>query len=489
MKNITFLSLFALLSHTNLLGNSFTYDRLTMVFPSEISEVSRTEKGLELVHESYKDVARVVVYPSIALPIVDFQARLDKISKTLNKGWTEEKNLLRQKGETSKGYGFAIYSQLMNAPEGKRLRILMGVATGCNIQVVSIYSVKEDAAKVLIQILSKALDQAEINFPKSKTVSSFSGSTQQDHILHLQYKVLNQMKKVDENRANDIGYEYLAKDQKTKLIVRINLQSLIPSDGNESIARWLTAANFGQSNRKRESSWDLAETKDYQLPNGQLITFVGIREKYRGNYITTKVGYMVYGPSWSAFIAVGIEYSDSKEYQYLEKLLFDEMMPLLESIAASVTWSSSPTMDQTSTQYLIKKKKYRYHYEYLSTGEMTFSSEKNENWDFYSDGTCTYKSDSFSAAISTFTNMDGSHAGNAASSLEKGMQGDAWFRVIKHGGQSFIAVQFKNGYSTLNLVEIHKKGEISDQKFTGLSINGKIEGNYYKGKDYHYREE
>jgi hypothetical protein len=487
MKKIMLLPFLFALGHGYLQGNTINYDRLSFTMPSQVSEVSRTEQALILSHSTYKNQAQIIIYPSVRLPIVDFQGKLDRIAKTLNKGWTEEKNLLSQMGYTSQGHALAVRSQLMNTPKGKFLRILMGVSTGSNIQVAAIYSSDEGAAKALIGILTQALDKAQVVFPKGNAAPT-SGPTREEHILQMHYDVPRNTAAAEAEKVSDLGYAYTSKDNSTEVIFRVNLQSTIAPDAQEALGRWLTFADFGQSKRARKSTWDLVETKDYQLPNGQRITRLGIREKYRGTYVTSKVGYMVYGKGWSVFIGTGVEY-DRSEYQRREQILAKELMPMLEGIAASVSWKSEPRPNQQLTQYLINKKTYRYSFHYLSTGSMTFSSDKKESWDFYSDRTCKYDSDSFTGAISTELGLDGvTPSGNVYSSLEKNMKGDAWFQVISYQGVNVLQVQFKNYYTSLHLLEVDKSGQIHDQRFKGLAIDGKIEGVYHKGNGYYYRE-
>ncbi|MEK7485289.1 MAG: hypothetical protein AABZ60_13265 [Planctomycetota bacterium] len=152
-----------------------------------------------------------------------------------------------------------------------------------------------------------------------------------------------------------------------------------------------------------------------------------------------------------------------------------------------------PQLQPEWTSWLIRKKSYRYFYEWSTGGPsgMWVVSNKETSWSFLPDQTCELVSDSYFSASNTFHDnpLNSSDITGFMNSTTEGNnqkdQGKNRFEVRGASAQDlWLVVYHKTGRSTFHRLEPKTKKKWSIYEPEGLAIDDQIEGTYESGDGY-----
>ncbi|MBE7439603.1 MAG: hypothetical protein HS115_14190 [Spirochaetales bacterium] len=130
---------------------------------------------------------------------------------------------------------------------------------------------------------------------------------------------------------------------------------------------------------------------------------------------------------------------------------FAQIVQLLASAAASLSWTGEGNLDQEKINWLTTKKTLRYSNERsASSGSMTAFFSKQASWDFHNDRTANYKIESLNTFLDVSTNAYGrpDHSSGSGESNARGNRAD--FEVRQKGNRHYLILRFANGSGSVH---------------------------------------
>lgn len=168
----------------------------------------------------------------------------------------------------------------------------------------------------------------------------------------------------------------------------------------------------------------------------------------------------------------------------------DDVGQALLAVALHASPTEWPAIDEAAAARLAAKGTWSYstrwsHVSGSFPSAFTASGSSHETWTFRADGTCTLESDDFMGFSAQHESAAPGHAGQlggvSTGLLDEpaGRRERRW--EVRAGAPALLVLHAPDGLVSAHALEFERAGTYGKQSFTGLAIDGRVEGSYSSG--------
>lgn len=447
-----------------------------------LTEAKENATSRDLIPTKFKGKALLKVFnPVTAKDAKSLQDHLAQAVANINTGRKTLKSFPKGVQSTLEGFPVAIQGEVTEDKKGsKRFTLSFGIAVGKSMQVVTLFALDFKIFQTLAKEVGTLIDKTKVIFPHATPkVRVMVDKAPKVSLFHAEYRCPSYFTPEKSRDRHVKKYSMMVPvagvPKPVPYSVHVALYAAFPENSKSILSNWLLGTDFDLTAGKNDKS-KMNVLTDFKVGN-QRYSVGSLQTIRKRQIISNRYGIMVYGPKWTlclggamgegrAIRSLSLEQKNAVFQTFVKKVV-----PTLFAVAQSVTWSKEKILVRADIRAkLIEKKSYHYHY-YSSSNITKSTIERYRYWTFRPDS-CDSKGNTVLFVAPDY-GREGLSGVVSSQNFER-----AGFRVLEWQKKSVLVVKRGRFFSSLHSVELNKSGEYGDDKFSGLAIDGRIEGKY-----------
>jgi len=297
--------------------------------------------------------------------------------------------------------------------------------------------------------------------------------TQSTRLLHCHFEARNiKFIRADSYCDHLLAYDLSVNGQRLQVPFRVKLMAHLPTHADVYLANWLHYSDWNAP--RAEHHYRTIQKQTLKTAEEQKMEYLLQSAVNAPTDAFMKGGTLVHGKEWSLLLGFSLTNTEgfqalSQEQQMLvASKLKQQLLPDLIQMAKSVQWFPEKRQDSTGQAKLVQKGSYYYKFE--SRDSVNIVSDMFIQWYFENNGKFRLLCNNYFGEYRLANN------GQRKSGI---INTSGHYKVIRDQNNLIIIARTEKGDSFVRQVEFGKKGTIGISKdFTGLAIQGRIEGQY-----------